>query len=242
MYANDTGEVVLYAPPKSLAFGHQARIRDPRIAWPAISKFLDDFALYRLDPYVRFDCCGLGESMGHAVASERIEVARRLFGTEKNSAADPRHTRVWQLQPEQLPDAIAFSLDDDKWPKQNHGAVSLFFRYQILWREFLKRPPVSRDDLLRLPLTDDWSFLGVFLGGRRAFLQPHLVFPFHYCSDELAAFLRRIEETLPFQFRDQYFKRWLRSKNGGYGRVLKLDKLWRQPNLGLQRTPSSGRR
>ena len=243
MYPDKSDERVVYAPPKSVAFGHQARIRDARVAWTKALTFLSEFTLYRLQPYISLDCDGVNDSTSEAVSSERLATARGLFGPEKNPSTVPMHTRSWELQPEQLPAAIEFALDDDKWPKQAGGPVMLFFRYEFLWRQLLASPIGSDDQLEKLPPTIGWSTIGVILGSQRLFLQPYLVFPFHYSSTELAAFLLMIEETLPFRFRDQYFKRALSPATGKKsGRVLKLDKSWRQPNLGLQRTPASGRR
>lgn len=240
MYAHHIGERVLYAPPKSVAFGHQSRVRDPRRAWPMVAGFMDAFALGRLAPGIGLDCYGVDESNNEIVVEERISEARRLFGPEKNPSTAPRHTRTWELQPEQLAVAIGFALDDDKWPKQELGPVRLHFRYHFLWRDLLDF--ASWQDVTELPLIDAWSSLGVSLGSQRVFLQPRLVFPLDYYSVELASFLMRIEEYIPFRLRDQYFKRWLRSKASTYGRVLKLDKMWRQPNHGLQRAPETGRR
>lgn len=33
-------EWVVYSPPKSVSFGHQSRVRDPRKAWPTVEQFL----------------------------------------------------------------------------------------------------------------------------------------------------------------------------------------------------------
>ena len=132
MYAHETGERVLYGPPKSVSFGHQARVRDPRLAWPMTLRFLDAFTLRRLDPNVRLDCYGLSASTNEEVVSERLATARRLFGPEKNPSTVPLHTRSWELRSEQLNTAIEFALDDDKWPKQDLGPVSLYFCYHFL--------------------------------------------------------------------------------------------------------------
>jgi hypothetical protein len=236
----DRDETVVYDPPKSVAFGHQSRIRNARVAWSKTLAFLNEFTRYRLQPYISLDCDGVNDATSEEVSSERLATARGSFGPEKNPSTVPRHTRSWELELAQLPAAIEFALDDDKWPRQAGGPVMLFFRYELLWRQLLASPIDSDDELQRLPQGVGWSTMGVILGSQRLFLQPYLAFPFHYASPGLAAFLLSIEEKLPFRFRDQYFKRSLRPVGKKAGRVLKLDKSWRQPHLGSQQTPESG--
>jgi hypothetical protein len=222
-------ERLVYHPPKFAAFGHQARIRDARAAWNATEAFLNKWTVYQLSPQIRLDCYGQQPSTDSAVSLARIEAARRQFGKESNPSSDPRHTKSWPLKPERLVEAIAFALDDDKWPRQALGPTSLHFWYTFQWR-----------DLPSVP--EQPSHFGIFLGNQRAFLQPTLVFPAAYDAPSLRAFLTKLEDALPFRLRNQYFKRWFASQKSKHGTVRKLDKNWRQhPNSGSQPTPASGR-
>jgi hypothetical protein len=236
----DRDESVVYDPPKSVAFGHQSRIRNARVAWSGTLAFLNEYTRYRIQPYISLDCDGVNDTTSEEVSSERMGAARGLFGPEKNPSTVARHTRMWELDLKQLPAAIEFALDDDKWPKQLGGPRMLFFRYEFLWRRLLASPIDSEGELQKLPQGVGWSTMGIILGSQRLFLQPYLAFPFHYTSPELAAFLASIEEKLPFRFRDQYFKRSLRPVGKKAGRVLKLDKSWRQSYPGPQQAPESG--
>jgi hypothetical protein len=222
-------ERLIYHPPKSAAFGHQARLRDARAAWKATEAFIDEWTVYHLSPQIRLDCYGQQPSTDPRISLDRIQAARRQFGEESNPSNDPRHTKSWPLEPKRLSDAIAFALDDDKWPRQALGPTSLYFWYTFQWR-----------DLPSVP--EQPSHFGIFLGNQRVFLQPTLVFPAAYDAPSLRAFLTRLETALPFRLRDHYFKRWVASQKSRHGTVRKLDKNWRQqPNSGLQPTPASGR-
>src|SRR5262249_25315582 len=149
------------------AFGHQARIRDARRAWNATLDFLDQWTINRVEPYVKLDCNWPSESTDSEVVAKRIETARTLFGPERNAF---NVSGTWELALENLPIAISFALDDDKWPKQVLGPTRLFFRYHFQWKE---HP------------TESSSRLGIHLGGQRLFLQPALCFPLPHDSPEL---------------------------------------------------------
>ena len=237
---HETKERLAYEPPKSVSFGHQARTRNTRLAWAATAQFVNQRALFRLGPGITLDCYVLYDREDASTGKGRQEQARQLFGPEHASRSSA-HIKHWVLAPDQLPAAIEFALDDDKWPKEEMGQTLLHFSYWFLWRDLVIPPRPGDDELAGLPWTDDWSSLGVSLGGRRLFLQPRLVFPFPYDSEEHLGFLAQVEPSLSFRLRDQYFKRALPSKNGGYGNVRKLDKNWRTPNRGVQPTPASGR-
>jgi hypothetical protein len=225
--ATATLERLVYHPPKSAAFGHQARIRDARVAWKATEAFLNEWTVYQLSPQIRLDCYGQQPSTDSTVSLARIEEARKQFGEESNPSSDPRHTKSWPLESERLAEAIAFALDDDKWPRQALGPSNLHFWYSFQWRALPSVP-------------EQPSHLGIFLGNQRAFLQPTLVFPAAYDAPNLRAFLVKLEGALPFRLRNQYFKRWLASQRSKHGIVRKLDKNWRQqPNSALL-TDASG--
>jgi hypothetical protein len=236
VYGDFQEERLCYQPPKSAAYGHASRLRNPRVGWPFTVEFLEKFTIhYDYIAGIRLSCSKPGKYTDETVAINRIQAAEKIFGPVTN-AFFPE----WKLTLDQLPLAIEFALDDDKWPRQDLGPVSLYFSYILLWREFLVCPAPSRQDVVEYMRQDKWddpgksplSRLGVSLGQRRLFLQPFFQFPFPYNSETGREFLACIEENLPFRFRDQYFKRMPRSKKGTYGRMRKLPKGWRQVTIG----------
>jgi hypothetical protein len=229
-----TQEWVVYKPPKSVSFGHQSTPRDPRKAWPQLQRFLAEVSALEVGHQLSLTCHSPNPRTEAAVAERRIEAARRLFGPEREPERDfPNIFPHWQLSDEQMATAVRFALDDDQFPKQDEGPVRFYFSYSFLWPEFEQFPyRIDQKDTRKRQ-----SGIGVFIGGNRLFLQPHFVFPAPWHSPILQGFLRQLEKTLPFSFRDQYFKRWIpKLTKGAYnGRSLKLDKNWRNPlDLGSQ--------
>lgn len=223
IYDDEGRERVMYHPPKSVAFGHQARKRGPRLAWSMTKSFLGGFADYRFgfgDLQVYLPDAWTSETAANASLAR----ARELLGPE-----DPRYqAKMWRFTDEgQLPSVSELALENDKWPNETRGPVALHFFYTFIWRDLLVLPagPAHPSD------DQTWranaSHLGVSLGGGPLFLQPTFVFPFPWDSPEFAAFLAQIEPATPFRFRDQYFKRLLPSKKGGYLRSVNLKKGWR---------------
>lgn len=238
LYQDDWNERVIYIPPKSSAFGHQAKRRDARLAWEATTHFLSDCALFRLGPGITLNCYELTGGKDPNAAHGRQAEARHIFGPEDANRSST-HVRHWPLAAHQLTAGIEFALDDDQWPKQELGPAWLAFSYAFVWRDLLDLPHPSADEFASPPWGEDWSTLGIILGGGRLFLQPMLILPFPYDSDKLVRFLERVEPLLPFRLRDQYFKRALRSRTPGYGRVRKLEKNWRSTSARARTTPES---
>lgn len=217
-------EWVSYHPPKSVSFGHQPRLRDPRKAWAAIGKFLEELTSFELLPRIELTCYGPDRGLSPAVAMARISEARKLFGPEEDRS---RTNPLWKIPQAQLPAAIAFALDNDKFPKQRIGPAWLHFNYAFLWQDFERLPyqTVANQDRNRK------SRLMIFIGHNGMFLQPAFIFPAPWNSEMLRSFLTRIEPLTPFRFRDQYFKRVLATGSGG--QVRNLDKNWRRPVVSL---------
>lgn len=215
-------EWVVYHPPKSVSFGHSSVPRDPRKAWPIVEKFLRGLQKVELGHSVELTCLEGGKWTDISVAERRIGDARNLFGLPLNPE-DPNPR--WKISEVQLPSAIRFALDDDKFRKQQMGPVSLHFHYRFHWPEFEQRPYWSGKRETR---RKD-SSLGLSMGGKSLFLQPAFVFPAPWTSDHLREFIARLEPMVPFRFRDQYFQRWIPPKKTGYGRMLNLPASWRMP-------------
>lgn len=214
-------EWVLYQPPKSVSFGHQSRIRNARHAWAKTEEFLAGLTKHSFGHRMELTCHGPDTWTDPALAMLRIREARALFGQETNPS--DAHLR-WTISEPQLSSAIQFALDDDKFPTQQIGPTRLHFYYRFVWSEFERNPYHAAGDEAR----EQASTLGVFIGRKRLFLQPTLIFPAPWNSHLLRDFLSRIEPMLPFRFRDQYFQRMLPTKRGRkWGRTLKLSKNWR---------------
>jgi hypothetical protein len=222
----DSNEWVVYSPPKSTAFGHVARVRNARKSWPLVQKFLSDWTRFesgnRISLVVRRAPSGAIGRVDEHVASERLKDARNLFGQETSA---PGVFPGWSLTEEQLPKAIEFALDDDKYPSQETEPSWLAFHFYFTWKTFGPMPTATRDVEYR----KDQSNLGIIIGGGKVFLQPHFVFASPWDSDRTIEFLDRLDVASPFRFRDQYFSRVLPPKGKGsrYGRVYKLPKGWR---------------
>lgn len=219
-------EWVVYQPPKSVSFGHTSTPRDPRKAWPIVEEFLGGLEKVELGHNVELACDEGGKWTDIAVAERRISEARRLLGVPVN----PKDTHPrWKISSTQVQSAIQFALDDDKYPKQQTGPVRFHCNYHFFWPEFEQRPYwVGEGDERRRH-----SMLGVTIGGRGLFLQPTFVFPAPWSSSHLREYIMRVEQKLPFRFRDQYFKRWIPPKKSGHGRLLTLPASWRTSTIKL---------
>jgi hypothetical protein len=229
--ASGVSEWVVYHPPKSVSFGHQSRVRNPRRAWPMVEQFLADFTQYELGHDVELRCHGPDAHTDLAVAMQRIREARSLFGPEVNpKQTDPR----WKLSQAQLKAAVEFALDDDKFPKQAVGPSWFAFSYRFLWKDFERLPYRVRGNESR----DPKSLLGVIFGYKGLFLQPTFKFPAPWNSEYLRDFVARIEPAAPFRFRNQYFKRSLptRNANSKRGQFLNLSKNWREATIPISGT------
>jgi hypothetical protein len=223
----DATEWVVYEPPKSVAFGHQSRIRDARRAWPMVQQFMAALTRFTLGNRIALGCLK-AEPQTSDVAATRIEQARRCFGPETEQRGLHRTHPNWTLSESQLPSAIEFALDDDKFPKQEAGPSLLTFSYQFCWLEFDR----GATDAGRIESRRVLSILGVTIGRQRLFLQPHFIYPAAWNSEFLRHFVDRSELVAPFRFRDQYFKRWLPpEKPKSPGRLLRLEPTWRRGSM-----------
>ncbi len=230
MPQSDLHECVVYHPPKSVAFGHQSRPRNPREAWPKVLAFLNDFTQFELSPNIRLNYYGKNAADSDEF-TQRVSLARQLFGHEKHpTEPNQQLTFTWELQPEQLDHAREFAFDDDKLPKQALGSTDLHICYYFLWRDYsCVHTTIQHQRARDYSWANGWSSIGISFGGNRLFLQPFFVFPYHFLSPMFLSHLMKIEASLPFRIREQYFKRCLRTKKGNFGRFLKLDKNWRYP-------------
>jgi hypothetical protein len=186
--------------------------------------FLQKHTVFRLATPIDLQCERPGQWVDAEVAEQRIEAARRLFGPDGNERGSPA---TWQLETSQLAAAIAFALDDDKWPRQRLGPTMLHVAYRFSWLNLEADARVAAD-VARSLWDDGDNLLGVSLGGRKLFLQPTFVFRQPYRSLLLLQFLDGLQNDAPFVLRRQYFRRLTPRKDGllGRGRLIKLDDGW----------------
>ena len=204
-------EILIYTPPKSAAFGHDARIRDPKKAWSFTEQFLSVHTVASLRQNIKFQCWVQNDGLGADAACSSLKAARASFGNE----SDNSHTiREWNLEQDNFPRALELLFEFGHVPPEKSGYVSLDLCYDFTWREF----PGSQVDP---------SFLGIIFNGKRIFLQPYFLFPIAWDAREYARWLDQITDSAPFRFRDQYFKRGIPTKRDHHYRVLKLPKGWR---------------
>jgi hypothetical protein len=160
----------------------------------------------------------------HDIALQRIAQAREQFG-EETPPELPGMSPRWILTPAQLPSAIEFAFEDERFAKQRMGPSILNFAFSFDWKNFRAEP----NELISSLQPRQDSILGITLGQHTLYLGPTLIFPGDYQSDGTRSFIASIEETLPFRFRENYFQRWLFTKGGSkLGRYRKLDHGWRQ--------------
>jgi hypothetical protein len=218
----DHPEWVLYHPPKSVSFGHQSRIRDPRRAWPTVQQFLATLTRSTFG-HSRHLTCRDPALLNVADATSRIDEARAIFGPEAEQRGPYRVHPTWSLSEAQIAAAIEFALDDDKFPKQEWGPSSFTFSYDFCWLEFDDALPAQAETRRIM------STLLVTIGQQRVFLQPLFVYPGAWDNERVRNFIDRTEAIVPFRLRDQYFKRWLPpEKRGSQGRRLRLESTWRR--------------
>src|SRR5690242_13984885 len=120
-------EWVVYQAPKSVGFGHQSRVRDPRRAWPLVQRFLAELTRSTFNHHMEL---ALWNSDG---GTWRVEEARRILGPEAEDRGPKAVRPTWPLSEAQLPATIEFALDDDKFPKQQRGPSWLTFGYEFCW-------------------------------------------------------------------------------------------------------------
>ena len=224
LYPRTGGEWTEYRAPKRVSFGHQARKRDPTVAWRVTREFLQCHCAYRLsESRIRLTAWGPGPATSAAASTAARKEATARFGASDSHRVG---VREWVLDPSMLGDAIQSCVAINKqWPGQELGPLSLGFSYLLAWKSLVSEGEIEPDSL---DIHDHASMLNVRIMTRPLFLQPHFVFPLAWDSPSLRSFLSEIEPDCPFRFRDQYFFRLLPSKSGDFTRVRKLPEGWRE--------------
>lgn len=156
--------------------------------------------------------------MPQAMSEARRGEAIAAFGPPDSDS--PANGAKWTLDAAQLDDAVAFEAAGPKSEEGRFDPSSLYAHLKFRWR----RPWAgSGDEAL------GESGLGIYVSGRKLFLQPHFVFLSSLDSCEFRTHLTAIENAVPFRFNDNYFKRWvITPKRGNQGRILKAPKGWRE--------------
>jgi len=230
MYGDETLERVLYYAPASVGFGHQARIRDPRRAFENTSSFLADFTVHKLAREISLTLSEPNDMTSIVSSPKALDSARHIFGPETRSSS---RAKDWALRADQLQPALEFAVECNTSKVKQLWPVLLSFSYNFLWRDLLADPVSVESSEFEQVCRNNLSMLNILVLDKILFLQPILTFPFPWDSPEAVPYLERIGPRAPFRFREQYFKRQLPSKKGGYSRSLNLKKGWMHPNQTL---------
>ncbi len=211
-----TAPEIFYHPPKSASFGHSSVPRDPRAAWQRTLEFLDAATISSLrhKPTLRVHCYPKWSDV--KLIERCIDEATKQFGEPSDSGGTL--SKQWEISIPLLSQAVAFALRDNDRPPQEIGPTRLKFCYDLMWKDHPCLASVDRPG--------DGSYLGVFHGSRRLFLQPFLRFPFDATSPEFGEFIAYVQGHLPFKFRETNFNVMLPSANGKLPRIRKVPQGW----------------
>ncbi len=201
-----------YAAPKSAAFGHAPRFRNPRKAWEATQTFLRDRTVADLSAPLNLSLSGPSQWTDDAVVQATRAEATRTFGPATRISGE---FFSWDLPVASLPEALEFAFADEQRPKQSVGPVHLYLSYTFRWN-FMPNPQSLRPA----------NRLGVMLGARRMFLQPNFVFEASDSDVDFISRLRELEAAMPFAPKDNYYYRVEPKKSGRGQKLVKLHKGW----------------
>jgi hypothetical protein len=201
-----------YAAPKSAAFGHAPRLRNPRNAWDATQIFLREHTDAELGEPLKLSLSGPSEWTDQAVVLATRADATQSFGPATRISGE--HFE-WDLPAASLVAALEFAFADDQRPKQSVGPVHLYLTYTFRWKMMANAP--SQRPLNRL---------GAMLGARRMFLQPTFVFEATDSDADFIRSLRELEAAMPFAPKETNYHRVEVKKSGRGYKLVKLRKGW----------------
>jgi hypothetical protein len=211
-------EWVFYHPPKSSAFGHGSRFRDPQRTWECLKDFLAKLTDAEAPLEIDLSCRAASKWLREEVANARLREAETRFGAPNRS--DPVNGAHWALAPEQLEDAVSFELGAAPATDDSLPPSGLHFHYRFHWR--IPGQPVQAPE-------GGTSRLGVRLQAGAFLLQPGFVFTASLDAPAFREQLIAVEAAAPFRLSDLNFKRWLLPEDGkSNGRYLKPDRDWRK--------------
>jgi hypothetical protein len=211
-----TSSGVFYHPPKSSSFGHASVPREPGQGWQHTLAFLDALSVSCLRPKLELRIRCYPQWSDVKLIEKCIAEATEQFGDPTGS--DDSLGKSWNLPSHLLGEAVNFALGDMKRTPQEIGPTWLHMSYDFWWRPHAALPNVERPG--------EGSYLGVFHGGRRLFLQPTFRFPFEEATADFRAFVAHVQSHLPFKFREANFRVMLPSVGGKTPRVRKLSPGW----------------
>jgi len=201
-----------YAAPKSVAFGHAPRFRNPRKAWEATQTFLRDHTAADLGVPLNLSLSGPSQWTDPAVVQATRAEATQTFGPATRVSGESFN---WELPVASLPEALEFAFADAQRPKQSVGPVHLYLRYTFRWK-IMPNPQPLRPA----------NSLGVMVGARRMFLQPTFVFEASDSDVDFISRLRELEAAMQFVPNDNYYSRVEAKKSGRGHKLVKLHKGW----------------
>jgi hypothetical protein len=210
---------VVYSPPKSAAFGHGSRARDPRRAWKALERFLAEHTHAELHPPLKVTVFGPSQWTDHAIATATRNEGVERFGPVTSISGDFYN---WELPAAHLSEALEFAFADEDRPKQQLGPVMLHLWYSFSWTGMPASPPAEHDGHV-----GRGNRLGVSIGGRRVHIQPSFSFAASDQDSHFIANLRVLEAAMPFVPNDRYYYRVEPKKSGKGKKLVKLQKGWK---------------
>jgi len=218
---------LVYHPPKSTGHGHGPKVRGQRKAWAAIQAFLNEHTVSKLRTPINLKLWDPSEWTDSAVVDATRQEAIEGFGPPTNISGE---FYFWELPLERLSDAIEFAFADETRPKQALGPTSLYVSYSFTWKA-IPNPPLLES---RKPFSRG-SSIGIFIGGRRVFIQPTFIFE---ASDQDPLFvskLQELESAMPFTPKSSYYYRIEEKKSGNGEKLVKLAKDWQSPKLEISK-------
>jgi hypothetical protein len=152
-------------------------------------------------------------------AQATVDEAVKTFGSPTRSSA---MSYDWDLPTSRLPEALEFALADDRRPKLALGPTLLYVAYTFVWRDLPFGPTLAnaRHDLQK-------CLLGVFVGGKRVFLQPAFQFTPSVDDKTFIEKLSALESDMPFTPRDDFYYAIEPKKSGKGFKMRKLHKGWK---------------
>lgn len=210
-------KLIAYHPPKSVSHGHGPRVRNSRKAWQAIQEFLVEHTIAELRSPLKLMSWGASQWTDAAVVEAVRAEATEVFGAPTRISGESCN---WELPIENIAKALEFAFADETRPKQAIGPVSLHIWYSLSWKN-MPNPKEPSEHFGR------GNLLGISVGCRRVFIQPMFLFGASDQDSNFLARLKRLESSMPFAPKDDYYYRLEPKKSGAGEKMVKLHRGWK---------------
>lgn len=205
-------EHLYYQPPKSSAFGHSPKKRNPVAAWEATQQFLARHARGQFRASTRAQTVGPRGFGCEKMVFQSQQRAYELFGEPVESGD---HWCAWNLGPSDISAAMELFFQAHQHHRKIVSSFRLSLCFDFRWSHLQDA-------------TIEGSSLGLVINDYQGiFLQPTFVFPFAWNDLQHREWLGRVINDAPFRFSEQHFKRAIPTKAGNRYRMLNLPRDWR---------------